>query len=140
MAWYSILPSHLTIYETWIIRAFIILAIINIAPWILAILYDLLYYIFRRIWHEIPIWGGRARGEHRPRAPSLRDRNRRMSFRDIVTGGPGTNPGASGSGHDVDATSGEYRRGARGARHQKSLSTQSIEEESIEDEKGDSST
>ncbi|KEF60883.1 uncharacterized protein A1O9_02446 [Exophiala aquamarina CBS 119918] len=130
MAWYSILPSHLTVYETWIIRAFIILAIINIAPWILALLYDLLYYIFRRIWHEIPIWGGRARGEHRPRAPSLRDRNRRMSFRDIVTGG------SSGSGdQNTNDGAGEFRR--RSARHQKSLSSQSIEEEGEDDVDGD---
>lgn len=133
MAWYSILPSHLTVYETWIIRAFLILAIINIAPWILAILYDLLYYIFRRMWHEIPFWGGRARGEHRPRAPSLRDRNRRMSFRDIVTGG------ASGSsGQDTNESSGEPRR--RASRHQKSLSSQSIEEEKEEDSHGTTQT
>ncbi|KAL2400428.1 hypothetical protein ABEF95_006361 [Exophiala dermatitidis] len=97
MAWYSILPSHLTTYETWIIRGFLLLAIINISPWILAILYDLFYYLGRIVWHEVPIWGGRARGEHRPRAPSLRDRdghNRRrskrgLSFADIIGAGGG---------------------------------------------------
>ncbi|KAL2397577.1 hypothetical protein ABEF93_001349 [Exophiala dermatitidis] len=97
MAWYSILPSHLTTYETWIIRGFLLLAIINISPWILAILYDLVYYLGRIVWHEVPIWGGRARGEHRPRAPSLRDRdghNRRrskrgLSFADIIGAGGG---------------------------------------------------
>lgn len=59
-----------------------------------------------------------------------------MSFRDIVTGGPGI----GGTDQDAGAASGEYRRGGRGARHQKSLSTQSIEEEGLEDEKGDAST
>jgi len=28
MAWYSILPSHLTVYETWIVRAFVSSALI----------------------------------------------------------------------------------------------------------------
>jgi hypothetical protein len=56
------------------------------APWILAILYDFLFYVCRQIWHEIPVVGGRARGAQRPRAPSLRDRPRRMSFRDLLTG------------------------------------------------------
>lgn len=64
----------------------LLLAVINILPWILAILYDACLYVGRVIYHEIPFFGGRARGEHRPRAPSLRDRVRRMSFVDLVTG------------------------------------------------------
>ncbi|KAJ9610491.1 hypothetical protein H2200_005268 [Cladophialophora chaetospira] len=120
MAWYSILPSHLTTYETWIIRAFLILATINMTPWILAILYDLLYYVCRRVWHEIPFIGGRAQGAQRPRAPSFRDRARRMSLRDLVTGGEGSG-GSTG------------RRGQEKA-HRRDLSRESIEEETEDDE------
>ncbi|OAL23536.1 hypothetical protein AYO20_10981 [Fonsecaea nubica] len=124
MAWYSLLPSHLTAYETWIVRAFLILAIINIAPWLLAILYDVLYYICRRMWHEVPVWGGRARGEHRPRAPSLRDRARRMSFRDLVTGGIGLGMGREEQDGDLGN---EKSKGQKG--HRRGLSAESIEEE-----------
>ncbi|ETI26045.1 hypothetical protein G647_02822 [Cladophialophora carrionii CBS 160.54] len=118
MAWYSILPSHLTTYETWIIRAFLILAILNMVPWILAILYDFLYYVCRQIWHEVPFIGGRAQGAQRPRAPSLRDRARRMSFKDILTGGPGAGEGS------------ETRRNQG---HRRDLSRESISEEKEEE-------
>lgn len=56
------------------------------SPWLLAILYDFLLWITRSIWFEMPVYGGRARGETRPRAPSLRDSNRRTSFVEILTG------------------------------------------------------
>ncbi|KIW65459.1 hypothetical protein PV04_07717 [Phialophora macrospora] len=121
MAWYSILPSHLTTYETWIVRAFLILALLNLAPWILAILYDFLYYVCRQVWHEVPFVGGRAQGAQRPRAPSLRDRARRMSLKDILTGG------APGVGD------GDEKRAHLG--HRRDLSTESIsEEKEVEDE------
>jgi len=80
MSWYSILPAHLTTYETWIVRIFIFLAILNFAPWLFAILFDLALYIVRRTWHEVPVYGGRARGETRPRAPSLADGRRRRTL------------------------------------------------------------
>ncbi|KIW23365.1 uncharacterized protein PV07_11572 [Cladophialophora immunda] len=135
MAWYSLLPSHLTTYETWIVRAFLILAIINLAPWLLAILYDVLYYIGRRIWHEVPVWGGRARGEHRPRAPSLRDRARRMSFRDLVSGGIGMGGGTAREEQDDDLGT-EKSKSPKG--HRRGLSAESIEEEYEEEmEEGD---
>ena len=47
------------------------------SPWLLAILIDLFLYIFRQVWYWVPIWGGRARGERRPRTPSLENARRR---------------------------------------------------------------
>jgi hypothetical protein len=65
----------------------IFLAILNFSPWLIAILFDLAFYIARRIWHEIPVYGGRARGERRPQAPNLtRGRRRRtLSLAGIMT-------------------------------------------------------
>lgn len=77
MGWYSLLPPYLTLVETWIIRIAIFCAVVNISPWLLAILIDLILYMFRQIWHWIPIWGGHARGQTRPRAPSLKEARRR---------------------------------------------------------------
>ncbi|EXJ83008.1 hypothetical protein A1O3_06825 [Capronia epimyces CBS 606.96] len=136
MAWYSILPSHLTTYETWIIRAFLVLAIINIAPWIIAILYDLLYYVGRIVWHEVPIWGGRARGERRPRAPSLRDRNRSLSLAGMVTGtgSPADAPRQSRDERDARSQMRAANAGTSGPRHRQTLSSRSIEEEKEEDD------
>ena len=91
MSWFSILPAHLTIIETWIIRFFVgpkrspsthwkltcrklLLGICTIGPWALMLVYDLVLYIFRSIAYEIPYYGGRARGRRRPRAPSLAER------------------------------------------------------------------
>ena len=91
MSWFSILPAHLTIVETWIIRFFVsplqfpfsksrltetqlLLGICTIGPWALLIVYDLILYIIRSIGYEIPYIGGRARGRRRPRAPSLVER------------------------------------------------------------------
>ena len=84
----------------------------NLAPWVLAILYDLLYYIGRQIWHEIPFVGGRARGAQRPRAPSLRERTRRVSFRQLL----------AGAGEDGAGSAGKNA-------HTRGLSRESIEEE-----------
>ncbi|KAI4182208.1 MAG: hypothetical protein LQ346_006637 [Caloplaca aetnensis] len=82
MSWFSILPTHLTAVETWLIRFFLLLAILTIGPWALLIVYDLLLWIFRFILYIIPFVGGRARGKKRPRAPSLSERpsGRRRTF------------------------------------------------------------
>lgn len=71
MAWYSLLPSHLTVYETWVIRVCLFLAVLNLSPWFVAILYDLVLWICRSLWHEVPVVGGRAQGRIRPRRPGL---------------------------------------------------------------------
>lgn len=65
----------------------LLLAILNISPWLLAILYDLVLWICRSIWFEIPVYGGRAQGAARPRAPSLTEARRRPSFAELITGG-----------------------------------------------------
>lgn len=74
MPWFSILPAHLTVVETWLIRFFLLLGVLTIGPWALLIIYDLLLWIFRSILYLIPFVGGRARGKKRPRAPSLSER------------------------------------------------------------------
>ncbi|KAL8862057.1 MAG: hypothetical protein Q9178_001512 [Gyalolechia marmorata] len=74
MSWISILPTHLTVVETWLIRFFLLLGLLTIGPWALLIVYDLLLWIFRSIFYIIPFVGGRARGKKRPRAPSLSER------------------------------------------------------------------
>jgi len=74
MSWFSILPNSLAVLETWMIRLFILLGLLTIGPWAIFIVYDLLLYIFRAIAYEIPVYGGRAQGRQRPRAPSLVER------------------------------------------------------------------
>lgn len=91
MPWFSILPAHLTVVETCLIRFFVslvaptpqrsltvpcqlLLGMLTIGPWALLIIYDLLLWIFRSIFYLIPFVGGRARGKKRPRAPSLSER------------------------------------------------------------------
>ncbi|ERF75285.1 hypothetical protein EPUS_00077 [Endocarpon pusillum Z07020] len=61
------------------------------APWLIAILIDLFLYVFRQVWHWVPVWGGRAQGRTRPRPPSLKDARRRtLSLADIMgSGSPG---------------------------------------------------
>lgn len=55
------------------------------SPWLIAILIDLFLYIFRQAWYWLPVWGGRARGQTRPRAPSLKEtRKRTLSLADIM--------------------------------------------------------
>ncbi|KAH0541419.1 hypothetical protein FGG08_004109 [Glutinoglossum americanum] len=76
MSWFSILPAGLSTLETWAIRIFLILGALTIGPWLLAIAYDILLYIWRSATYELPIVGGRARGKQRPRAPSLAERPR----------------------------------------------------------------
>ena len=113
MSWYSILPGYLTVYETWAIRIFVsfltssllllsstsspvltvplrlqlILGILNLSPWLIAIIFDIMLYIFRTIYHIIPVYGGRARGETRPRAPTVRHaRDKSLSLVGVVSG------------------------------------------------------
>ena len=66
------------------------LAILNMSPWLIAILYDLVLWLTRCIWYEIPVYGGRAQGNARPRAPSLKAKERRMSLAGIITAGQST--------------------------------------------------
>lgn len=56
------------------------------SPWLLAILYDFVLWICRLVWYALPVYGGRAQGEQRPRAPSINDRSRRMSIANMVSG------------------------------------------------------
>ncbi|KAL8693422.1 MAG: hypothetical protein Q9224_003754 [Gallowayella concinna] len=74
MSWFSILPTHLTIVETWLIRFFLLLGLLTIGPWALLIVYDLLLWLFRSILYVVPYVGGRARGKKKPRVPSLSER------------------------------------------------------------------
>lgn len=92
MGFLSILPEYLSPVETWIGRVFVsrskrvqhtfhnaklsqlVLAILTVGPWLLVLLYDLVLYIWRSATYELPGIGGRARGRHRPRAPSLTER------------------------------------------------------------------
>jgi len=116
MSWYSLLPSHLAVYETWIVRICIFLAVLNFSPWLFALLFDIGLYIVRRIWHEVPVYGGRACGETRPRAPNLADGGRRRTI--SLTGIMGSaSPGSV-------REEGQLRK--RG--HARGLSNESIEE------------
>jgi hypothetical protein len=92
MSWFSILPDSISFVETWAIRLFVcslyplyveesclysvqvILGAIVISPWLLLIVYDIIYYAVRQITYDMPVIGGRARNRPRPRAPSLSER------------------------------------------------------------------
>ena len=93
------------------------------SPWLLAIFFDLGLYLVRRIWHDIPVYGGRARGEVRPRAPSLVERpdgrrRRTLSLAGIMGG----------------ATSGRVREGGLGLGGQDGTrSNESIDQGLLED-------
>lgn len=50
------------------------LGIFTIGPWAALVIYDFVLYIFRCVVHYFPVYGGRARGNPRPRAPSLTER------------------------------------------------------------------
>jgi hypothetical protein len=52
----------------------VFMALLTIGPWALVFLYDILLYLWRAVYYEIPIVGGRARGRARPRAPTLTER------------------------------------------------------------------
>ncbi|KAJ5539815.1 hypothetical protein N7513_008147 [Penicillium frequentans] len=74
MAWYSILPPQLTQVESWAVRIFLLLGFITIVPWFALILFDAGLWLYRILLWELPWVGGRARGQQRPRAPSLNER------------------------------------------------------------------
>ncbi|KAJ5094098.1 hypothetical protein N7456_009959 [Penicillium angulare] len=74
MAWYSILPPQLIQVESWAVRIFFLLGLITILPWFALIVFDAGLWLYRIILWELPWIGGRARGQQRPRAPSLNER------------------------------------------------------------------
>ncbi|KAJ5722636.1 hypothetical protein N7488_000671 [Penicillium malachiteum] len=74
MAWYSILPPQLIQVESWAVRIFFLLGLITIVPWFALIIFDAALWLYRIILWELPWIGGRARGQQRPRAPSLNER------------------------------------------------------------------
>lgn len=51
-----------------------LLGLITIVPWAILIIVDASIYLFRLLLWELPWIGGRARGQQRPRAPSLNER------------------------------------------------------------------
>lgn len=51
-----------------------LLGLCTIIPWAALILFDAAFYLYRLILWELPFIGGRARGQQRPRAPSLNER------------------------------------------------------------------
>ena len=50
------------------------MGVITIGPWALALIYDMILYLFRAVAYEIPFYGGRAQGRQRPQAPTLKER------------------------------------------------------------------
>ncbi|KAK0662240.1 hypothetical protein DIS24_g2062 [Lasiodiplodia hormozganensis] len=103
MAWSSILPDHLSSFETWIARLFIFFGVVTIGPWAVLILYDLALYFFRTVAYELPVFGGRAMGKRRPRAPSLTERpdGQRRQFNPMLHPGDEANAHASGTSRAV---------------------------------------
>lgn len=106
MAWYSILPPQLIQFESWAVRIFILLGLITIIPWAALIVFDASLWLYRMVIWEFPWIGGRARGQQRPRAPSLNERldGRRRSFRlgSVETDGEGE--GGRSRGGSMDRT------------------------------------
>ena len=88
------------------------------SPWIIAILYDFVLWICRTIWYELPIYGGRAQGRARPRAPSIREAGRKMSIAEMVTG-------AHGRTQSRDNTIADLRK----RDHHRQMSNSALEEE-----------
>ncbi|KAK4690293.1 hypothetical protein P7C71_g6464, partial [Lecanoromycetidae sp. Uapishka_2] len=98
MSWFSILPAHLNTFETWIARFFLLLGVMTIGPWALFLVYDMILYVVRAVYYEIPYYGGRASGRRRPRAPTLTERpnGRRRTFsisEGLSSGGSGDDKG-----------------------------------------------
>lgn len=105
---FSILPAHLSYIEYYAVRLFLLLAFLTIGPWLFLIVYDFLLYLFRLVLFEMPIVGGRARGELRPRAPSVgmhADGRRRSRGVSLLMGVP--------SSAAMVAEGGERSRGVR---------------------------
>ena len=128
MSHFSILPAHLTVIETWIVRFFVrpspsihpkssplltlpinqlLLTILTIGPWALFLAYDLLLYALRTIHYEIPVIGGRATGARRPAKPTLEQRpDGRRRVMSITFG--------DAAGMEVDGREGVRRRRKEG--------------------------
>ncbi|KAJ6083162.1 hypothetical protein N7467_007297 [Penicillium canescens] len=100
MAWYSILPQELTHLESWAARVFFVLGLITIGPWAFLILLDATIWLYRMILWDFPWIGGRARGQQRPRAPSLNERpdgqRRAFGLRGVETDTGESDGGQSG--------------------------------------------
>lgn len=43
-------------------------------PWLLLLVYDFVFYLWRTATYAIPVVGGRARGRQPPKAPTLTER------------------------------------------------------------------
>lgn len=93
------------------------LSLITIGPWVLLVFYDFLLYTYRSLTYEVPGIGGRARGKHRPRAPSLSERPsgapRRLSLAYPAGNGSPRGPTSSDKAQDDD-----------GSRHRRTVSFQ----------------
>ncbi|OQO01415.1 hypothetical protein B0A48_12970 [Cryoendolithus antarcticus] len=111
MGLFSILPESLVTIETWIIRAFLLLALLIGGPWLLVMLYDLLLYSWRAATYEFPYIGGRARGRQRPRAPSLKERPNGIKRRFSLA----TKPKSVDLGHVGATTSAQVKRRSTGS-------------------------
>lgn len=72
------------------------LALITVGPWLLLLVYDIILYMWRSVTFEMPCYGGRARGQGRPRAPSLKERpdghRRRFSLAGVAEVPPPVSP------------------------------------------------
>jgi len=67
----SLVPEFLSTLLSWFKTLCTYLAILAIGPWVIALVYDLLLWLVRATWYEIPIVGGRARGRRPPGRPAL---------------------------------------------------------------------
>jgi hypothetical protein len=77
-----------------------LLGLITIGPWAFLILLDATIWLYRMILWDFPWIGGRARGQQRPRAPSLNERpdgqRRAFGLRGVETGTGESDGGQSG--------------------------------------------
>ncbi|QSZ30209.1 hypothetical protein DSL72_004729 [Monilinia vaccinii-corymbosi] len=115
MSWFSILPERLAFVEIWAMNTFFLLGMICIGPWLLFLVYDVVFYAFRLMAYEIPYLGGRARNRPRPRAPSLSERPNGQGRPRILT-----MPSANGSvdiAEVIEGTAEEIREKMERASH-----------------------
>lgn len=66
--------STLYLFLANILNLQLLLGFITIVPWFALILFDAGLWLYRILLWELPWVGGRARGQQRPRAPSLNER------------------------------------------------------------------
>ncbi|KAJ5808300.1 hypothetical protein N7474_009569 [Penicillium riverlandense] len=50
-----------------------VLGLITIVPWGVLLVFDAILYLYHLLLYELPVVGGRARGQQRPRAPSFNE-------------------------------------------------------------------